>query len=186
MSHYDQKKVVRHRLANCLETRCFWRSTALLYNRNDLLLSTIGKPFYLNWWFLADNMHHLQRMCETMARLVCHTSLLKDDDIRVNAGGHSQTVCSNCDLGIRETVMHLVMQCPVNETSRITMLREIEMEVEGFAEACMQTPNQVFLWLVGKQVEGFEPNAMICLWTIAGWHISRMYNNCIRSREGVG
>ena len=165
---------------------CFWKSTALLYGRNDLLLNTIGKPFYLNWWFMADNMHQHQGMCETMARLVCHTSLLKDDDIRLNGGSHSQTMCTNCNLGIRETVQHLVMQCPANEGSRITMFREIEMEVEGFAEACAQTPEQVFLWLLGKQREDCEPKAMISMWTIAGWHICRMYNHCIRSKEGVG
>ena len=119
---------------------CYWKSTALLYNINDLLICTIGKPLYLNWWFLADNLHHLQRMCETMANLVCHTSLLKDDDIRLNDGSYSQTVCSRCDLVIRETIKHLVMQCPSNEDRRLIMLGEIEGEVAGFEEASIQAP----------------------------------------------
>ena len=61
---------------------CYSKSASLVYERNGLLLGTIGNPVYLNWWLLADNMHHLQGMCETMSRLVCHTSLLKDDDMR--------------------------------------------------------------------------------------------------------
>ena len=165
---------------------CYWKSTALLYNRNDLLFSTIGKPFYLNWWFLADNQHHLQRICETMARLVCHTSLLKDDDVRLNDGSFSQTMCSYCELGSRETIKHLVMQCPNFEESRLIMLEELEQKVIGFAEASMQTPDQVFLWLMGKQAEGLEPEDMIRFWSISGWHISRLYNRCIRYREGIG
>ena len=146
---------------------------------------TIGKPVYLNWWFLGDNMHHLQGMCETMARLVCHTSLLKDDDVRLNEGSYLQAVCPNCDLGIRETVKHLVMQCPSSENRRTIMLREIESDVGGFAEACTQAPDQVFLWLMGKNAEGVEPKGMIRIWAIAGLHISRMYKVCIGPREGI-
>ena len=132
----------------------YWKSTSFVFKRNDLLLETVGNPTYLNWWFLADNMHHLQRMCETMARLVCHTSLLKDDDFRLNEGSLSQTMCTNCNLGARETARHLVMQCPGNENSRAIMLEEIERKVDGFAEACAQFPDQIFLWLMGKNAVG--------------------------------
>ena len=165
---------------------CFWKSTSLVYERNDLLLGTIGNPAYLNWWFLADNMHHLQGMCETMSRLVCHTSLLKDDDKRLNVGSHLQTMCTHCNLGVRETIRHLVMQCPNNEDRRIYMLSEIEREVNGFEEACAQAPEQVFWWLMGKSAEGVEPKDMIRIWVVAGLHISRMYKDCIATREGIG
>ena len=164
----------------------YWKSTSIVYDRNDLLFDTIGSPLYLNWWFLADNMHYLQGMCETMARLVCHTSLLKDDDVRLNKGSHLQVACANCDLGIRETIKHLVMQCPSNENRKLDMLREIKREVGGFAEICSQAPEQVFLWLMGKSAEGIEPKDMVRIWIIAGLHISRMYRDCIIQREGIG
>ena len=165
---------------------CFWKNTSLVYERNDLLLGTIGNPAYLIWWFLADNMHHLQGMCETMSRLVCHTSLLKDDDKRLNVGSHLQTMCTHCNLGVRETIRHLVMQCPNNEDRRIYVLSEIEREVNGFAEACAQALEQVFWWLMGKSAEGVEPKDMIRIWVVAGLHISRMYKDCIATREGIG
>ena len=164
----------------------FWKSTVLLYNRNDLLLDTIGNPLYLNWCFLADNMHQHQRMCETMARLVCHTSRLKDDDFRLSGSSHSQIICTACNLGTRETIRHLVMQCPKNENLRIAMLAEIEEKVTGFTRISIQAPELVFLWLMGKQAEGLNPEEMIRVWIIAGQHICRMYNSCIMSREGVG
>ena len=78
------------------------------------------------------------------------------------------------------------MQCPSNEDKRIYMLREIENEVSGFAEACVQAPEQVFWWSMGKSAEGVEPKDMIRIWVKAGLHICRMYKDCIRPREGIG
>ena len=131
-------------------------------------------------------MHHLQGMCETMARLVCHTSLLKDDDYRLNEGSHLKTACTNCDLGMRETLKHVVMQCPSNEVKRLYMFHELEREVTGFSELCTQAPDQVFLWLIGKGAEGVESKDMVRIWVIAGLHICRMYRDCINQREGIG
>ena len=95
-------------------------------------------------------------------------------------------MCPNCNLGIRETVEHLVMQCPNSENRKNIMLREIERKVDGFAEACAQAPDQVFSWLMGKNAEGVESKDMVRIWTIAGLHISRMYKTCICTREGIG
>ena len=84
-------------------------------------------------------------------------------------------MCTSCNLGVRETIKHIVMQCPNNEDRRIYMLNEIEREVNGFAEACVQAPEQVFWWLMGKNAEGVEPRDMIRIWVVAGLHISRMF-----------
>ena len=50
-----------------------------------------------------------------MARLVCHTCLLKDDDFRIIGGRNNQKICTDCDQGIIKSVNNLIMQRPVNE-----------------------------------------------------------------------
>ena len=74
-------------------------------------------------------MHHLQGMCETMARLVCHTSQLKDYDVRLNEGSYLQAVCPNCDLGIRETVKHICFYCLFSYPSITLILSETSTHI---------------------------------------------------------
>ena len=61
----------------------YWRSTSLIFTRNNLLYCTITKSQYLVWWQLADKFPQLQRISENMARLICRTSQLKSDDFRL-------------------------------------------------------------------------------------------------------
>ena len=114
----------------------FWKSTMMLHKRNDLLISTIGKTQYITWWHIADIAPQHQKMCETMARLVCRTNLLKEDDPRYRGTSNSVRNCPRCYLGAPETVWHLVMQCPVNERAKQILFNEI-LKVDGqFNERC--------------------------------------------------
>ena len=161
----------------------FWKSATMVYISNDLLRNTVGKAQYLTWWHLADNTPRLQKMCETMARLVCHTSLLKDDDPRCKGGSNSMKNCPECDLSIPETVKHLVMQCPANEGASKFMFDEIQKVDNNFVNRCANDTDQVFFWLLGKHIEGVDVELMANIWIIAGYHISKMYMERIHSRE---
>ena len=161
----------------------FWKSTTMVYKSNDLLRNTVGNAQYLTWWHLADNTPRLQKMCEIMARLVCHTSLLKDDDPRCKGGSNSMKNCSECDLSIPETVKHLVMQCPANEGASKFMFDEIQKVDNNFVNRCANDTDQVFFWLLGKHIEGVDNELMANIWIIAGYHISKMYTERIHSRE---
>ena len=122
-----------------------WKSTMVIYEKTDLLVATMGVPHYLMWWYIADNTPQCQSMCETMARLVCHASQLKDDDPRYKGSSAIQKMCQECDLGITESVKHLVMQCPANERFRIEMFKEIRAIDENFDERCNQAPGETYL-----------------------------------------
>ena len=164
----------------------FWKSTMMLHKRNDLLISTIGKTQYITWWHIADIAPQHQKMCETMARLVCRTSLLKEDDPRYRGTSSSTRNCSQCDLSTLETIAHLVMQCPANERAKEILFIEIERVDERFNERCANAPDQVFFWLMGKAIDGVEIDFMTNIWIVAGYHICNMYNRRISQREGVG
>ena len=103
----------------------FRDSTSIVFENNDLLLETIGKSHYMTWWWLADKWPEHQKVCETMAQLVCHASRLKSDDIRYKGASMSTRSCHMCELGIVESVVHLVMQCPAFENRRKSKLEAI-------------------------------------------------------------
>ena len=107
-------------------------------------LKTLGNSQYLVWWALADKWPEHQRMCESMARLVCRASRLKGDDPRNKGAGHSSSVCCRCELGITENAMHVIMQCPAGEKARCEMLKEIEESSDAFRVKSNEDPGDVF------------------------------------------
>ena len=68
-----------------------------------------------------------------MALLVCHASLLKTDDLRLENQSRINRVCSHCDLAALEDARHLVLQCAMLQQERATMFTEIE-QTAGYAE----------------------------------------------------
>ena len=60
-----------------------WHASNTVLRENDLLKKTIGNSRYLSWWAISDYDYRLIHMCETMSRILCHTSLLKRDDYRL-------------------------------------------------------------------------------------------------------
>ena len=47
---------------------------------NSFMSRIIDKPFFLTWWIISDSVPSITGDCETMAKLVCNYSLLKDSD----------------------------------------------------------------------------------------------------------
>ena len=125
-------------------------------------------------WHIADIAPQHQKICKTMARMICHTSLLKDDDPRCRGGSNSLRNCSRCELGIPETLRHLVIQCPENEGLKEILFKEIAKVDDSFYERCMNATDQLFFWLLGKPIEGVNIDVMTDIWIIAGYHLCNM------------
>ena len=125
-------------------------------------------------------------MCKTMARLVCRISQLKVDDYRYNDGSITDKMCHECDIGIAESIYHLVMQCPANEESKKCMFRDILKIDSTFDERSHEKPGEMFYWLLGKPINGMDLEKIANIWIIAGHCITEMYNQRLRVREGVG
>ena len=58
----------------------------------------------MSWWKLADVYPKLNRMREKMAKLICHTSKLKCDDVRLKGLTPSNRVCTDCNMYAVENV----------------------------------------------------------------------------------
>ena len=51
-----------------------WKASNVIFRENNLLALTVGKTRYMTWWRISDLDYSLIKMCETMAKIVCHAS----------------------------------------------------------------------------------------------------------------
>ena len=164
----------------------YWRSASVVFRTNDLLYETITKAQYLIWWLIADNCPSMQRVCETMAKLICRTSLLKADDFRLKDSPVGARLCQNCVLGIEKSLFHVVMQCPSGEVARASMFDSVEKVVYDFRSRALNAPHDTFPWLLGKVMEGVVDEQAFKMLEITGNSICSMYNRVISTRVGIG
>ena len=113
-------------------------------------------------------------MCEQMAKLICHASDLKCDDV------------SDCDMYAVENVYHMVMQCPIHEDDRINMYHWLYKRDPGLEYIFSQSPGRVLTWLLGGEIEDKSADYMYDFWHITGSAIHGMYKRIFANRSGVG
>ena len=104
----------------CLKSRC--------HKSLDLLMKVCTSSRYVIWWQIADNCHGLMRECEIMFKLLCHSSLLKTDDVRLKSLPIAARFCTSCES--LDDAHHLVMQCPSVQDTRTKMFKEVT-EIPG-------------------------------------------------------
>ena len=66
------------------------------------------------------------------------------------------------------------------------MFEDIYKKVPKVEEIFKNDPPMVFAWLLGREIEECPPAAMLEVWRISGQTISKIYNDVVRSRQGVG
>ena len=60
----------------------------------NILCRIVDGPAYSVWWQLSDKAPALVRKCETMVKLLCKGSYIKDDDSSIGA-----RMCTHCERG---------------------------------------------------------------------------------------
>ena len=150
------------------------------------MISVINpSPRFLTWWALSDRYPSLIYFCETLARLVCHASLLRMDDIRLKGLPAFARACPLCDLAAPDDARHLILQCPSSEISRSLMLAEVTTRMEA-GNPQFRLTGDILSILLGKQCEGFSFEQVECLWLTSGKYIHEMYRENLRQKEGIG
>ena len=125
-------------------------------------------------------------MCESMARLICHASLLRMDDVRLKKQTMLSRCCPLCDLSAPDDVKHLVLQCPSSERRRIDMFADLEQCTVRLEARINEIPEEILPILLGKCLIGYTFDQMEDLWIVAGSHIDRMYRENLISKSGIG
>ena len=164
----------------------YWESLSKTTNDSNILYKTIGAPRYLSWWQISDNLPIHTRMCESLARIVCKSSLLKSDDYSLKSLTPCNRVCNNCDMYAKEDIKHLLMQCLATEDDRVKLHHKL-CAIGAAVKVLMENePQLVYIWLLGGNIEGLEADLMLRFWITAGYIIRNMYNRVTKGRSGVG
>ena len=158
----------------------------MVHKSNDILLCTTPKTKYLIWWQMADKSPALQRMGETMARLICRASRLKADDTSLREASYGAKMCQNCEFGVVESLYHMTMQCPFMTEIRHSMYSELEKYVQAFSDEINANPQSAFSMIIGRLSDKLDINSSFRGLEITGKHICLMYRLAISTREGIG
>ena len=157
-----------------------WR----LLTGNEPSLELINKvtiePVYSIWWQMSDRNRSILRKCETMVRILCKATLLKDDDCRLKGQPFGSRMCIRCELGALETATHMIMQCPSNAPHRQSIHDEIRVIIPHI------DPQEYLNVIMGKCIDEWEYDNMVPIWEISAKYVNLMYFDTLRSRQGIG
>ena len=85
----------------------------------DLVSSIYGGSKYLAWWQMSDGNYDMMRVCDSMVRLVTHSSMLKNDNLCLKVMPLSACLCYQCDQADPDDVRHPVLQCPPHKHANV-------------------------------------------------------------------
>ena len=155
-------------------------------HRLDLISGINPNPEYLTWWALSDKYPEYINVCETMARLVCHASLLRMDDMRLKKLTIFTRSCPLCELSAPDDVRHLVLQCPSSERKRGDMFSHLENCATSLEARIGEVQEEILPLLLGKRRTGFSFEQMEEFWIVAGTYIHEMYRENLMFKRGIG
>ena len=153
---------------------------------NDLLACTMNGARYTVWWQLSDYDSDMMKICECIAKILCHTSLLKVDDYRLKDQPPSSKICELCDMYTVENIFHLMMQCPEMYDGQVEMYNQICVCALVIRRKFAEEPRNVFFWLLGRNIPDFNEIDHLALRRTAGMWIRRIYLKAVQSRSGIG
>ena len=150
--------------------------------KDNIMYKVIEIPFYLVWWVISDLIPSMMGTCEVMAKLVCDADLLKANDYRLKRLSFSHKVCNACELGIREDIRHLIMQCPHYEGIRSEMWDVLKAIEDPLVQDVLSEPLEFFSVIMGKHPTHVPFDSMLKFWMVSSHYISHIYRLAIRQR----
>ena len=162
-----------------------WVHRTMFFRSTEYIRSLSNEVQYLRWWLISDQRPDLMRTCETMAKLVCKTSLLKADDYRLKRELPGAKVCPACDLYALEDVTHLIMSCPSMQLLRTEMFAELRTIENQYGYSILDQ-NDVLMFLLGKLCNAVPDELNYDFHITSASFISRMYMLVLERRKGIG
>ena len=163
---------------------CVWRVNERCYHNLDLLSGVCEHSECLIWWEIANNDYSMLNRCETIVKILSHSSMLRMDDVRLKGRPIAERFCTSCDLAAPEDARHFIMECPKLQALRSCMFDRLSSINDGSGQAILASQCDILLVLLGRPVRGFSDDQMVKFWCISATHITLMYNE--RLREGIG
>ena len=162
----------------------FWCIKSRCHRSLDMLNMVCQTTRYSIWWQLADIYHQIRKDCEVMIEILCHASLLRNDDVRLKSLPFAKKFCPICYNGSVDDAMHFGMQCPELQTKRSGMFNEINQICENNGLEKLNTYGSVFWICMGKPGNGIPIETMEILWACSTRHISDMHRHKLKMGKG--
>ena len=160
------------------------RMRLILYKSLYYVEKANGPTRYFIWWAISDNFPWLMKDCENMVKILCKTSKLKCDDFNLTT--FAQKSCTLCNVAAYENIDHLVMTCTYFDESRQIFFNELRSTPNNTGNIILDGTDPILELLLGK-VHPFIDNVdMIPFWIISCRWISRIYQNILANRNGIG
>ena len=132
----------------------YWKIEFQLHKNLDILKGVCKECRYLSWWKISDEHPELMRKCEILARIVCHATTLRGDDIRRKRQYGVDKMCNLYDMYEQEDAKHLVLNCPYYQIERNMMLHEISDIDDGSGHSLADANNNMLFSLLGGPLVG--------------------------------
>ena len=116
-------------------------------------------------------------MCETVASILCDTSLLQTTDYRLKGKTFGYKMCSRCDFGIQEDARHVLMQCPFYSEERKNLFDSLELVSDIWKNEISHNGHDILHILLGKQPENISCCDMLPIWITAGEYVMDIYKS---------
>ena len=163
-----------------------WRFRITYFKNTNLLAHTMGNVRYISWWQLSDKKPELMRYCEDLAKVVCKTSLLKDDDPRLKHALPTNRMCQVCDGFNIENARHVFIHCDYVNDERQEMFRDIEAIPNDTGRTIMANSVDILHTLLGKPSSYVSREQNMLFWEIVVKHMSGIYRKVVNERNGIG
>ena len=163
----------------------YWRIEKLLHRSLDLLSGVSPSTRYLPWWSISDKYPKYIKDCEILTKLICHSSMLRDDDVRYKNQLSTSRMCNLCDMYEVEDARHFILRCPYFTQIRNAMLREIEALNEGNRAFFDDDVDMLYRLLGRPHGDINEVQTETSLLVILK-SVSTMYKENMKQKKGVG
>ena len=164
----------------------YWEIERHLHKSLDLL-SRVNSPIrYIVWWGISDKYPILTAKCEIMTKILCHASILRDDDFRLKRQSRMQRMCTLCDQYAVEDARHFLLQCPFYQVERERMFFEISNVDISIDQAITDAGIDILYIVLGHSIEGVCDQFMEEIWIIILNCVTVMYLKNTQEKRGVG
>ena len=164
----------------------YWRIEKHLHKSLDILSNVSPIVRYLPWWSISDKYPKHMKDCEILSRIVCHASLLRDDDFKYKNQIGTNRMCNLCDRFEIENARHFILLCPYFAQQRNLMLLEIEAVTGTTGHNFFDDDIDMLYRILGRPNSSLNAMQSETILLIILRTIASMYRENIRQKKGVG
>ena len=125
-------------------------------------------------------------MCETMAKILCHSSILKGDDFKLKRHFNYHKICVHCNQHEVEDARHFLIHCQFFQKERDEMFNEICRIDETISQSIRDSQIDMICIILGRSMENVDETVMEKIWRIALKYVYLMYRKNSNEKRGIG